>query len=206
VHIPLLTTKFPNLGFAGALNVDMNLAILGDPNFIADLLPIAFVSVLETLISAKIADHYTNTVFDRRKEMLCLGLSNIFCVFGGLPATAALARTRLNIISGCTYKFSALINSITILVISAFFFWAFKYLPMCILGASVVYVAIRIPDTHGIYLLLRAEKDQFYLIMGIAFLSILYDSTYGIAIGFFIYLIKFLEKFLTARYEVLACI
>ena len=61
------------------------------------LFPIILVAVLETLITAKIADKVTNTRFDTRKEMFSLSLSNILCgLMKGLPVTAALARTAVN--------------------------------------------------------------------------------------------------------------
>ena len=67
---------------------------IGSREFNTMLFPIILVAVLETLITAKIADKVTNTKFDCRKEMFSLSLSNILCGFArGLPVTAALART-----------------------------------------------------------------------------------------------------------------
>ncbi len=67
---------------------------MGSREFNAMLFPVILVAVLETLITAKIADKVTNTKFDTRKEMFSLSLSNVLCGFTkGLPVTAALART-----------------------------------------------------------------------------------------------------------------
>ena len=62
---------------------------------------VAFIAVLETLISARLADEMTKTHHDRQKEVLGLSLANIACgLCGGIPATAALARTSLNVKTG----------------------------------------------------------------------------------------------------------
>lgn len=59
---------------------------------------VAFIAILETLISARIADGMTRTEHNQSKEVLSISLSNVLCgVMGGIPATAALARTALNI-------------------------------------------------------------------------------------------------------------
>jgi hypothetical protein len=59
---------------------------------------IAFIAILETLISARIADGMTHSEHNQRKEVMSIAIANILCgVMGGIPATAALARTALNI-------------------------------------------------------------------------------------------------------------
>ena len=98
------------------------------PTFSADLLSrdlmiasitIAVIGILESLISAKIADGMTKTKYHRDPEVLGLGLANVASgLFGGLPATAALARTALNVKSGATHKTSAGISSVLIALIS----------------------------------------------------------------------------------------
>jgi SulP family sulfate permease len=59
---------------------------------------VAFIAILETLISARIADGMTKTEHDQRQEIFAIGLANILSgIMGGMPATAALARTALSI-------------------------------------------------------------------------------------------------------------
>lgn len=70
-------------------------------------LKVAFVAVLETLISARIADTKTGTRFDESKETLGMGLGNVLSgFFGGTPCTGVLVRTGVNIASGATDKIS----------------------------------------------------------------------------------------------------
>ena len=92
-----------------------------DRAFFSTVMTIALVAILETMLSAKIADGMTKTKHDKRKEMLGLGLANIASGFaGGIPATAALARTSLNIKSGATHKSSAVMSAVFVAVISLF--------------------------------------------------------------------------------------
>ena len=88
------------------------------------------------MISARIADGMTKTKHNKNKEMLGLSLANIACgLAGGIPATAALARTSLNIRSGATHKISAGISSIFIIIISMALLGYFKYMPLAIVAA-----------------------------------------------------------------------
>ena len=89
---------------------DLSLQMITLPSLDADVfnkdviyssIAVAFIAVLETLISARLADEMTKTHHDRQKEVLGLSLANIASgLCGGIPATAALARTSLNVKTG----------------------------------------------------------------------------------------------------------
>lgn len=86
---------------------------------IKSALYVAFVAIMETLISAKIADVMTNTKFSPPREVFGLGLANLVCgVFGGMPATCVLARTALNINNGATSRNSNIFNVVFVMIIS----------------------------------------------------------------------------------------
>jgi MFS superfamily sulfate permease-like transporter len=203
--LPLLTDKFPNLSFENYIsNLDFGFSIVTDPRFLQDLVPITFVAVLETLISAKIADVTTNTKFEPTAEVVSLGISNILGgLVGAIPSTAALARTKLNILSGGNHRTSGLINAICMSLVTIFLFTYFKYLPLCVIASSVVYVAIRMVDYHELMILFKAERDQFFIAMLVALFSLLLDSTFGVLIGMFIFLIIFFGKFLNPQSDIL---
>lgn len=92
---------------------------------------IAVVAVLETLISAFIADRMTKTLFDQRREVLGIGITNFISgLAGGIPATAALARTSLNIRSGASSRASGIVNGVSLIILSVVLFDLFKFLPL----------------------------------------------------------------------------
>ena len=138
--LPTLYTKYGDLGFEGHLFIkDWRIDVLSQPSFFVDMIPITLVAILETLISAKIADKMTNTRFAQVPEMVALGLSNVFSGFlGGIPGTAALARTALNIKSGATHKTSSLISAVVMVLVAILLFSYFKYLPLSVVAAQVM--------------------------------------------------------------------
>lgn len=115
-------------------------------------LSIAVVAVLETLISAHIADRMTKTLFNDRAEVMAVGLANIASgVTGGIPATAALARTALNIKSGATSRAAGIVNGVFIILLSTVLFDLFKYLPLPVVAAILVNVAVRMVEWHEVH-------------------------------------------------------
>ncbi len=147
-------------------------------------LAIAIIAILETLISAKIADGMTKTRFDRRKEVFGLGLANVVCGFaGGIPATAALARTALNVHSGATHKTSGVINALVLAVISLMLLPTFKFLPLPIVAAILVIVAIRMVKREHFAQLYHFDKKAFWLSMIVAAITVGRDPIIGILFG-----------------------
>jgi len=204
INLPTLFDKFGNLSFDGYLGIKgFRGDMLSLPTFYVELMPITFVAVLETLISAKIADKMTNTKFEQIPEMVALGLANILSgLCGGIPATAALARTALNIKSGCTNKMASLINSFIMLVLCIFLFSMFKYLPLAVVASQVMVVAIRMVDYHALEFYWHADREQFWIMIVVAAISVVIDTTYGLIIGMFLYLFLFAEKMMEAFSEI----
>lgn len=171
------------------------LLFLINPRLYVDVIPIAFIAILETLISAKIADTMTGTRFKKQKEMRGLAISNILCgIVGGIPVTAALARTALNIKSGGNHKLAAFINSIILFFLGFFFIKFFKYLPMCVVAAQVSIVAIRMVNFEELQHILHENKTNFFIIITVGSICILRDPTVGIVFGMLIFLIKFCQN------------
>lgn len=162
------------------------------------------IAILETLLSGQIADAATGTKFDHKKEMLGLAVANLGSgIMGGIPATAALARTALNIRSGSTHKTSAVINAIFVGIITIFFIEYFKLLPMVIVSAILVVVAIGMIEKKHFIRLIENEKIAFFLSFVVAILVIVEDPIVGILIGSVIALMIFVNKISYGQTEVL---
>jgi SulP family sulfate permease len=156
---------------------------------------IALVAILETMLSAKIADGMTHTKHNEHKEMFGLGMANIASGFmGGLPATAALARTSLNVKIGSTNKMSATISSIFIAVISIFLLSYFSYIPMAVIAAILVYVAIQMIEKENYVKYYQCEKTSFFVALLVAFITVYKDPMIGIVFGTAISLLLFVER------------
>ena len=161
------------------------------------------IAFLETLISGQIADNMTNTKFDRSKEVLSLAIANIGSgVMGGIPATAALARTALNIKSGANNRMSGIINSAAIIVIALLLFGFFKHLPMVAIAAILVVVSINMVETKHFITLVKNEKVAFVLSIFVAIITIVYDPIAGILTGSFFALLIFVNEIAKGQTEI----
>ncbi|NCS96892.1 SulP family inorganic anion transporter [bacterium] len=164
----------------------------------------AVIAILETLLSSQIADVMTNTKFKRSKEVFGLSIANIGSgLMGGIPATAALARTSLNIKSGANHKTSAAISSLLIGIIILIFLGFFKQLPMVIIASILVVVAIGMVEKKHFIHLIENEKTAFILSLFVAFIVIVEDPMIGILIGTVIALLIFVNKLSYGQTEVL---
>lgn len=164
---------------------------------------IALVAILETMLSAKIADRMTKTKYNERKEMLGLSLANIASGFaGGMPATAALARTSLNIKTGATSRVSSIINVVCILAISAILFKYFIFMPMAVIASILVYVAIQMIETEHFFKLFKYEKSSLIVSLLVAILVIVEDPIIGILVGVAVSLLIFVNRISKGVYEI----
>lgn len=185
----------------GAKFGNINFSFFNMPSFVfsSSMLEIAaviaLIAILETMLSAKIADGMTKTKHNGRKEMLGLGLANIVSgLVGGMPATAALARTSLNIKTGATHKTSAIISVISITIISIFLLGYFKYIPLAVIAAILVFTAIQMVETENYGKLWHYEKNGFFISILVALATIIIDPISGILIGVSISLLVFVDR------------
>lgn len=173
-----------------------------DDSLIKAAFAVAVVAILETMISAKIADGMTHTKHDKRREVLGLGMANIASgLTGGIPATAALARTALNVKSGANNKISATLNSIFVAIISLALLAYFKYIPMAVIAAILVFVAIRMVEVSHFERFFRYDKRSFFISLIVAIITIYEDPIIGILVGTAISLLVFVEKLSRGQFD-----
>lgn len=166
---------------------------------------VALIAILETMLSAKIADGMTHTKYKERKEMLGLGLANVVSgLVGGMPATAALARTSLNIKTGATHRTSAIISVISVSIISLFLLGYFTYIPLAVIASILVFVAIQMIETEHYEKLWHYEKAGFFLSLFVALATIVIDPIFGILLGVSISLLIFVNRISHGHFDLKA--
>ena len=172
------------------INLDLLLKLL--PHAIA----IAILGALESLLCAVISDGMTGNKTNPNKELIGQGITNIMVpFFGGIPATAAIARTVVNIKSGATSKFSSVIHGIFILLTISFFSTYLSYLPMASLSALLLMVAWNMSEVkHFVNILKVAPKDDVYVLLTCFFLTVLFDMQIAVAIGIGLASILFIKR------------
>lgn len=163
---------------------------------------VAVIIVLETLLSAKIADGMTRTRFNQKKEVFGVGLANIASgLFGGLPATGVFVRTALNVRSGAKSRYAAIINIIFVVILSFLILRWFSYLPLATVASILIYVALRMVSREHFANLYRFDKTAFGIALVVAGLSVVYDPLVGILAGSAVSLMVFIKYISKAQCE-----
>lgn len=202
LQVQTISSKFGAIPNRVASMPHFSLDAFGRETVIAAL-TIAVVAILETLISAKIADGMTKTKSDQRKEVFGLGLANVASgLFGGIPATAALARTSLNIRSGATNKMSAGIAAVGMIAIALVLLAGFQYLPLAFVAAILVSVALFMVEREQFVHLYHFDKKVFGLSLVVAAVTIVEDPIMGILFGSVVALLMFVNTLSWAQGEI----
>lgn len=157
---------------------------------------IAILGALESLLCAVISDGMTGHKTDPNKELIGQGITNIIVpFFGGIPATAAIARTVVNVKSGATSKISSVIHSLFILASISFLATYLSFLPMASLSALLLMVAWNMSEIkHFINIVKVAPGNDILVLLTCFFLTVLIDMQVAIAIGMGLASILFIKK------------
>ena len=154
-------------------------------------LEVAFVAVLETLISARIADNLTETRFDQSKEVFGMALGNMLSgLMGGTPCTGVLVRTGVNVASGATDKMSQFINAISVLVIVLLFLPMFTYIPMPVIASILMTSAFRLVPIKVMTQLIKEDLPELFILIFTTVVCIFGDGALGLLAGGFMALMR----------------
>lgn len=200
ITVQTLGARFPDM----APRLIQAPAFFWDTSLITTGITVSVIAILETMLSAKIADSMTKTKHNKRKELLGLSLANIASgLAGGIPATAALARTSLNIKTGATDKISATISSVCIGIISVFLLMTFRYIPLAVIAAILVFVAFRMIESEHFIRMFRQDKKSFAIAFIVAIVTVWIDPIVGILLGTAVSLVIMMEKLSRGQFELI---
>lgn len=206
INITTLGDKYPNINGTLFENnfSSFSVSLLTTKSLWTTSVAVAVIAILETLLSAQIAQNITKVKFNRKKEVIGLAFANISSgLLGGIPATAALARTVLNIKSGAVHKTSGILNGIFIATIAVFLLKFFTLLPMTIIAAILVGVAYGMIEFKHFVHFWKYEKVSFGLAFFVAATTLIEDPIVGILLGTAVALIIFVNKISSAQTEIL---
>lgn len=158
-------------------------------------LAIALLGAIESLLSAVVADGMTSTRHRSNMELIGQGVANIFSpLFGGIPATGAIARTATNIKNGAVSPFSGMIHAFTLLLILLFFGrWA-KLIPMPTLAAILVIVAYHMSEWRHFIKLLKSPPADVLVMVVTFLLTVFVDLTVAIETGVVLSSLLFMNR------------
>eukprot|EP01122_Echinamoeba_exundans_P012126 TRINITY_DN5012_c0_g1_i1.p1 TRINITY_DN5012_c0_g1~~TRINITY_DN5012_c0_g1_i1.p1 ORF type:complete len:853 (+),score=264.82 TRINITY_DN5012_c0_g1_i1:55-2559(+) len=145
---------------------------------------VAFVATMSHLINARVAERLTNIKYAQAREVFSGAVANFLCgIFGGVPATAALARTTLNIKTGATSRASGIISAISVCLISLVFLNWFKYLLLPAVASILMVTAVRMVELKHLMHMYRFDRKMFWVTIFTAVVCVARDLTDGIIAG-----------------------
>ena len=145
---------------------------------------IAFLAGIEALLSAVVADGMAGTRHRSNQELVGQGVANIASsLFGGLPATGAIARTATNIKAGAKSPLSGMFHAAFLLIFIFFATDLMAYVPMAALAAILFMVALGMSEYRRVLQLLRLPGGDRVVLLLTFFLTVMVDLTVAIGVG-----------------------
>lgn len=169
-HLPALTLPTVTLAMARDL--------------FAPALTIALLAAIESLLSAVVADGMTGQRHRSNMELVAQGVANLITpLFGGIPATGAIARTATNIKNGGTTPLAGIVHAVTLLLILLFFGRHAAHIPMCTLAAVLLMVAYTMSEWRYFVKLFRSPRSDVLVLLTVFLLTVFADLTAAIQTG-----------------------
>ncbi|MDD2385384.1 MAG: sulfate permease [Bacteroidales bacterium] len=163
--------------------------------YFAPALTIAILGAIESLLSAVVADGMIGSNHRSNTELIAQGIANIVTpLFGGIPATGAIARTATNIKNGGRTPIAGIVHSITLLLIMLFLGSYAKLIPMSCLAGILIIVAYNMSEWRSFRSILRGSAFDIIILLTTFFLTVLVDLSIAIQIGVVLSAILFMKR------------
>ena len=158
-------------------------------------LTIALLGAIESLLSATVADGVTGDRHDSNTELMAQGAANLLTpLFGGIPATGAIARTMTNINNGGRTPVAGIIHAGVLLLILLLMMPLAQYIPMACLAGVLVVVSYNMSGWRTFKALLKNPKSDVTVLLITFFLTVIFDLTVAIEVGLLIACVLFMKR------------
>ena len=197
IELATIGSKFPEL--ANGLPMPKPVAPSFDYETIKGLVSpaftIAILCAIESLLAAMVADGATGKKHHANTELIGQGIANIVTpLFGGIPATGALARTMASINNGGKSPVTGLVHAAVLLLIYLFLMPYAVYIPLSCLAAILVQVAYNMSEWKTFKYLLRGDKSDVAVLLITFFLTVIVDLTVAIEVGVVLAIVLFVRR------------
>jgi SulP family sulfate permease len=156
---------------------------------------IAILAAIESLLSAVVADGMIGGRHKPNMELVGQGIANIAApIFGGMPATGAIARTATNVKSGATTPVAGMVHALTLLAIMIALAPLAAYIPLCALAAVLVVVAYQMAELRTFFGLLRAPRSDAAVLLITFALTVAFDLTVAVEVGMVLAAFLFIKR------------
>ncbi|HLZ12424.1 MAG TPA: sulfate permease [Candidatus Acidoferrum sp.] len=156
---------------------------------------VAMLGAIESLMSAVVSDKMSGDKHNPNVELMAQGIANIFSpLFGGLPATGAIARTATNVRSGAKTPVAGMIHALTLLAILVFAAPLVKDVPLSALAAILLMVAYNMGDWEEIPEILKLSAADIAVWLLTLTLTVVTDLTFAVEVGMVLAALTFIRK------------
>jgi len=195
IDVPTIGSKFGELSSAlpafivPQLSTEKVFALVG-PAF-----TIAFLGSVESLLSAVVSDGMIGGKHRSNTELIAQGIANIgSALFGGIPATGAIARTVANIKNGGRTPVAGMVHSVTLLLILVLFMPFAKMIPLTALAAVLIIVAYNMSSWREFADLFKSPKSDILVLLVTFFMTVFFDLVQAIEIGIVLAALLFMKR------------
>ncbi len=194
-------TCIDTIGDRFSIKSELPDAVVPDLNWdaIRNLFPvavtIAVLGAIESLLSAAVADGMISDKHDSNTELIAQGVANMVTpLFGGTPATGAIARTMANINNGGKTPVAGIVHAIVLLLILLFLMPLAQYIPMGCLAGVLVIVSYNMSGWRTFKALMKNPKSDVTVLLITFFLTVIFDLTIAIEFGLVIACVLFMRR------------
>ncbi len=183
-----ISNQFPGMEMPG-------LSWTSIKGLIGPALTIAILGAIESLLSATVADGVIGSHHDSNTELVAQGLANVVTpLFGGIPATGAIARTMTNINNGGRTPVAGIIHAVVLLLIYLFLMPLAKYIPMACLAGVLVVVSYGMSGWRSFVAMLKNPKSDVVVLLLTFFLTIIFGLVPAIEYGLICACLLFMRR------------
>ncbi|MCQ6276923.1 STAS domain-containing protein [Bacillus sp. V3B] len=161
---------------------------------------IALLGGIESLLSAVVADGMTNSRHKSNKELIGQGIANMVTpLFGGIPATGAIARTATNIKNGAVSPLSGVIHGVVVLIVLMVFAPYASHIPLASLAPVLMVVAWNMSERHVFSYILKTKTSDSLVLVVTFLLTVFVDLTTAVEVGLILAVVLFTKRMVDAQ-------
>lgn len=199
LHIPVETIGSRFGDITGTIELidfsNLNITFPAIKELIRPAITIAFLASIESLLSAVVADGMIGKKHNSNMELIAQGIANIAsAMFGGIPATGAIARTAANVKNGGRTPVAGMVHALVLLMIMLVFMPLAKLIPMATLAAILVVVAYNMSEWRSFKSIFSSTKSDVTVLMVTFGLTVIFDLVVAIEIGMIIAMFLFVRR------------
>ena len=162
---------------------------------VSPAITIAILGAIESLLSATVADGVIGDRHDSNTELIAQGVANLASpIFGGIPATGAIARTMTNINNGGRTPVAGIVHAAVLLLIFLFLMPLAKYIPMACLAGVLVIVSYNMSGWRSFASIMKNPKSDVIVLCVTFLLTVIFDLTIAIEVGLICACLLFMRR------------